>query len=52
MMNLEQRSGVGVTNALFVDFSVREILDLAKTPVRLLESLSYLTPVKYGRDIQ
>ena len=39
------RSGVGLTKAQFLDFSVREILYLAKLPVMFLESLSYLTGV-------
>ena len=54
-----KRSGVGVTKAPFVNFSVSKILDLAKVHVRFIESHSYLTgvpsaavtPVKYKRDI-
>ena len=37
--------GVGVTKAPFVNFSVSQILDLAKVPVRLFASHSYLTGV-------
>ena len=37
--------GVGVTKAPFVNFSVSEIFDHAKVPVRFLESHSYLTAV-------
>ena len=50
--------GVGVTKDPFVDCSVSEIFELAKVPLRLLESHSYLTdataatPAKYKRDIQ
>ena len=38
-------SGVGVTKAPFVNFSVSRIFDLAKVPVRLFASHSYLTGV-------
>ena len=38
-------SGVGVTKAPFVNFSVSKIFDLAKVPVRLFVSHSYLTGV-------
>ena len=38
-------SGVGVTKAPFVNFSVSKIFDLAKVHVRFLESHSYLTSV-------
>ena len=37
--------GVGVTKAPFVNFSVSRIFDLAKVPVRLFASHSYLTGV-------
>ena len=37
--------GVGVTKAPFVNFSVSKIFDLAKVPVRLFASHSYLTGV-------
>ena len=39
------RSGAGVTKAPFANFSVSEIFDLAKVPVRFPESHSYLTGV-------
>ena len=38
-------SGVGVTKAPFVNFSVSKIFDLAKVPVRLFAWHSYLTGV-------
>ena len=38
-------SGVGVTKAPFVNFSVSKIFDLAKAHVRFFESHSYLTGV-------
>ena len=38
-------TGVGVTKAPFVNFSVSRILDLAKAPARLFQSHSYLTGV-------
>ena len=38
-------TGVGVTKAPFANFSVSKIFDLAKVPVRFLESHSYLTGV-------
>ena len=51
--------GVGFTKAPFVNFSVKEMFDLANIHVKLLESLSYLTgvaaaatPAKYEPDIQ
>ena len=55
---LEMESRVGVTKALFANFSVSKIFDLAKVPVRFFESHSYLTgvtaatPAKYKRDVQ
>ena len=39
------RAGVGVTKAPFVNFPVSKIFDLAKVPVRLFVSHSYLTGV-------
>ena len=42
---LPSRSGVGVTKAPFVNFSVSKIFDLAKVPVIFFESLSYLTGI-------
>ena len=36
-------SGVGVTKAPFVNFSVRELFDFAKAHDRLIKSHSYLT---------
>ena len=36
-------SGVGVTKAPFVNFSVSKILDLSKVPLKSFESHSYLT---------
>ena len=39
------RSGVGVTKAPFVNFSVSKIFDPVKVPVRLFASHSYLTGV-------
>ena len=39
------RSGMGVTKAPFVNFSVSKIFDLAKVPVILFASHSYLTGV-------
>ena len=39
------RPGVGVTKAPFVNFSASRIFDLAKVPVRLFASHSYLTGV-------
>ena len=38
-------SGMGVTKAPFVNFSVNQIFDPVKVPVRLFESHSYLTGV-------
>ena len=38
-------SGVGVTKNPFANFSVSKIFDLAKVPVRISESQSYLTGV-------
>ena len=40
-----QSSEVGVTKALFANFSISKIFDLAKVPVRFPESHSYLTGV-------
>ena len=37
--------GVGVTNILFVNFSIEKIFSFAKMPVEFFESLSYLTGV-------
>ena len=37
--------GVGVTKALFVNFSVSKIFDFAKVPGRFFESHSYLAGV-------
>ena len=52
------RVGVGVTKAMFVNFSDKDIFDLTKVHDRFFESLSYLTgvttaklPVKYECDI-
>ena len=42
---LMKRTGVGVTKAPFVNFSISRIFDLAKVPVRLFASHSYLTGV-------
>ena len=39
------KPGVGVTKAPFLNFSVSKIFDLAKVPVRLFASHSYLTGV-------
>ena len=39
------RTGVGVTEAPFANFSVSKIFDLEKLPVRFPESHSYLTGV-------
>ena len=39
------KSGVGVTKAPFVNFSVSKIFDAVKVPVRLFASHSYLTGV-------
>ena len=48
--------GMGVTKALFVNFSVSKIFDPAKVPLKFFASHSYLraaaTPVKYERGIQ
>ena len=41
----EASPGVGVTKAPFVNFSVSKIFGLAKVPVRLFASHSYLTGV-------
>ena len=41
----EQTTGVGVTKAPFVNFSVSKIFDLAKVPVIFFESLLYLTGI-------
>ena len=38
-------SGVGITKAPFVNFSVSKIFDPVKVPVRLLASHSYFTGV-------
>ena len=38
-------SGVGVTKAPFVNFSVSKIFDLSKVLVAFFESLSYLTGI-------
>ena len=38
-------TGVGVTKAPFVNFSVSIIFDIAKVPVRLFALYSYLTGV-------
>ena len=38
-------TGVGVTKAPFVNFSVSKIFDLAKVPDRLFESRPYLTGI-------
>ena len=38
-------SGVGVTKAPFINFSLSKIFDLAEVPVRLFVSHSYLTGV-------
>ena len=40
-----ERPGVGVTKATFVNFSVCKIFDLAKVPLKVFESHSYLTGV-------
>ena len=37
--------GWGLNKALFVNFSVGKIFDLAKVPARLFESRSYLTGI-------
>ena len=42
---LGHRSGVGVTKAPFVNFSVSKIFDIAKVPVKFFESLAYLTGI-------
>ena len=42
---ISRNPGVGVTKAPFVNFSVSQILDLPKVPVRLFASHSYLTGV-------
>ena len=49
-----QGSEVGVTEALFVDFSAKKSVILQKGPVRLFESYSYLrvSPGKYECDLQ
>ena len=36
---------VGVTKAPFINFSIRDLLGLARVPVRCFESHSYLTGV-------
>ena len=43
--NTPLRPGAGVTKAPFANFSVNKNFDLAKVPVRFLESRSYLTGV-------
>ena len=51
---LSKGFGVGVTNmtkAAFVNFSVSKIFDLAKVPVALFESHSYLTGVTTAERI-
>ena len=37
--------GVGVTKAVFVNFSIISILDLAEVPIGLIELHSYMTGV-------
>ena len=37
------QSGVGVTKAPLVDFSVRKNVDLSNAQVRIIKSLTYLT---------
>ena len=48
-------TGLGVTKAPFVNFSVRKIPDLGKVTLRIFQSHLYFsraTPVKYKRAIQ
>ena len=53
----EGRPGVEITKVPFVNFSVRETFDLAKTHIKILKSHPHLTDftaaasVKYNRDI-
>ena len=44
-VNILRRPGVWVTKAPFINFSVSKIVNLAKVPVRIFESHSYLTSV-------
>ena len=44
-MEIKYAPGVGVTKALFVNFSLSKMIDLAQVPVTFFESHSYFTGV-------
>ena len=48
---INYRPGVGVTEALFGNFSVTRTFDSAKVDARYFQSRTHLPPVKYERDI-